>query len=687
MKLLNIKKICFSACCFSTFLCTTFSFAQDSDWMEYIEELSDSEAGSAYIENLSDELSYLSENPFNLNAVTKLDLERLPFLSELQIENLLYYVYKYAPLQSVYELRNVEGMDMQTINRLLPFVYVKEIKTREYINPKYAAKYGKHEMLLRSDYCFQNKAGYHTHTEAELSKNPNKYYLGEPYYLSAKYSFSYKNKIQFGLVGEKDAGEAFWNKQNKGFDFFSPHFAVKDFGIVKGLFLGDYKASFGQGLVLNTDFIMGKTSDVSNINKKNSGLKRHFSTNEIDYLRGMALSLEINNCTLDILYSHKQADATVSDTEIISFKTDGYNRTFKDLAKKNQAELSLCGGNFRWKTANFNLGATAVYYDFGGKTLSPTPQPYNLFYLRDKNNYNAGMDYGFIRKRICFQGETAISGNNSWATINTLQFNPASFAAFTISYRNYQKDYQAHYAKAFAEGSSVQNESGLYFGSNIKLKRHWGLATYIDAFKFPWLKYGINTPSEGSDFLILINYRPKQHWEMNLRYKDKIKEKNYTPDKAKITSILPYEQEKIRYQLNYNNSTGFKSRLQLDYILYTETNNQESKGWMITQSAGYQHSRFPFQLDGGIAYFKTNDWNSRVYTYEKNILYAFSFPAFYGEGFRAYSVLKVNIAKNITVYTKIAWTHYLDRNEMGSDLEKINGNNKTDGNLLLKIKF
>jgi len=686
MKSLIIKSIYFTACCFSTIFCTV-TVAQNSAWMEYVEELSDSETESATIENLFDELSYLSENPFNLNTVTKSDLERLPFLSDLQIENLLYYVYKYAPVQSIYELKNVEGMDMQTINRLLPFVYAEEVKLREQISPRQALRYGKHEILLRSDYGFQKKAGYHTPTEEELAKNPNKHYLGEPYYLSARYSFSYKNKIQFGLVGEKDAGEAFWNKQHKGFDFYSAHFVLKDIGIVKNLVLGDYKASFGQGLVLNTDFIMGKTSDVTNVNKKNSGIKRYYSTNEIDYLRGAALTLGINNCTFDVLYSHKRTDATVTDAEIISFKTDGYNRTYKDLEKKNKAELNLYGVNFQWKTAGFNAGATAVYYDFGGKVLSPTPQPYNLFYLRDKNNYNIGVNYGFHRKFLFFQGETAMSKNNAYATINTLQFNPASFIAFVASYRNYRKDYQSYYGKAFAEGSTIQNESGFYFGADIKLKKYWKLAAYIDSFKFPWLKYGINMPSKGNDLLMQISYRPRNDWDMNLRYKDKIKEKNYTPDKAHITSVLPYEQKKIRYQLNYQNTSGFKSRLQLDYTLYTETNNQKSKGWMIAQSAGYQHPRFPFQIDGGISYFKTDDWNSRVYAYEKNILYAFSFPAFYGEGLRAYSVLKINIFKNMVAYMKIGWTHYCNKNEIGSDLEKIEGKNKTDANLLLKIKF
>ncbi len=686
MKFKSIKTICFIVCCFLTILCLS-SVAQNSTWMEYIEELSDSESGNAYLENLFDELSYLSENPFNLNTVTKSDLERLPFLSAIQIENLLYYVYKYAPVRSIYELKNVEGMDMQTINYLLPFLYVGEIKSREQVNPKKILQYGRHEIYLRSDYCFQKKTGYYEPTEEELAKNQNKHYLGEDYYLSAKYGFSYKNKIQFGLVGEKDAGEAFWNDQHKGFDFYSAHLVVKNVGILKLLCLGDYKASFGQGLVLNTDFIIGKTSDVINVNKKNSGIKRHFSTNEVDFLRGVALTLGINNCTLDILYSHKQADATASDTEIISFKTDGYHRTYKDLEKKNEAELNLYGCNFRWQNADFNLGTTIVYYDFGGKMLSPTPHPYNLFYLRDKDSYNAGLNYGFQRKKLFFQGETAIGKNNSFATINILQLIPASFLTLVASYRDYRKDFQSYYGKTFAEGSTAQDESGFYFGSDIKLKKRWKISTYIDAFKFPWLKYGVNMPSEGNDFLLQINYHPLYNWDMNVRYKNKIKEKNYTPDKAVKTMILPYEQKKMRYQLNYHNASGFKSRLQLDYTFYTETDNQESKGWMIAPSAGYQNTKFPVQIDCGFSYFKTDNWNTRIYAYEKNILYAFGFPAFYGEGYRTYSALKINVLKNLTAYAKIGWTHYFDRNEIGSDLEKIEGKNKTDGNFLLKIKF
>ena len=80
-------------------------------WMEYIEEMASETEDEAQIENLYSDLSYLSEHPFELNSVTETELKRLPFLSDQQINSLLAYRVKYGKLVTLYELKNVEGMD------------------------------------------------------------------------------------------------------------------------------------------------------------------------------------------------------------------------------------------------------------------------------------------------------------------------------------------------------------------------------------------------------------------------------------------------------------------------------------------------------------------------------------------------------------------------------------------------
>jgi len=659
----------------------------NTDWMNYLEELADSEERNPDdIEQLFDELSFISEHPFNLQTVTKQELERLPFLTDIQIENMLYYIYKYGPLVDCYELKNVEGLDFQTINYLMPFVYVGEAdRNSGDFQGKNRNRYAKQELLLRSDYTFQEKAGYKKVPEEELSARPNQYYLGEPYYLSFRYRYQY-NHIQLGIVGEKDMGEPFWNKHNKGFDYYAVNLNIKNIGILEDLHLGDYRLSFGQGLVMNTNFFMGKTSDIKNINQKDRGIKRHTSMNENNYFRGVAGTLSRNNTQIHLFYSHRDHDANADSTYIYSFKTDGYNRVPNDIHKKKSVQIDMGGAHIQWRNESFRFGLTAIYYSFGGKELNPTPQTYNLFYLRGKNHFNSGINYEYRDRKISFQGETAMDVSGKWATINNLLINPSSSIDWIISYRNYARDYNAFYGKAFAESSAVQNETGFYTGIRFRPFSKWELSTYIDYFRFPWMKYGVNSPSSGTDGLIQLVYKHNSRLQMNLRYKYKEKYQNQIQEDARKTEVNPYEQERWRFQLDYRNEKGFGLKTQADYNGYSSA-SKSTTGWSLTQTASFAKPQSNFQIDGALAYFNAGDWNNRISIYEKNILYAFSFPNYYGEGLRFYSVIKWKITSFLTFYCKLATTHYIDRETVSSGLEAIQGKDKTDIYGLIKYQF
>jgi hypothetical protein len=660
----------------------------NSDWMQYLEELADSEdTETGDLEQLFEELSYLSEHPFDLQTVTKKDLERLPFLTAIQIENLLYYIYKYSPLVDIYELKNVEDLDFRTITYLLPFVYVGDpIQKYPDFKLKDLWQHPKQELMLRSDYTFQEKAGYQKATEEERAAKPNKYYLGEPYYLSFRYGYQYRDWIQFGISGEKDAGEAFWNKNNKGFDHYAFNLNIKNRGVLESLHLGDYRLSFGQGLVMNNNFSMGKTSFVGSINQNNTGIKRHVSNNESGFFRGIAGTLKFKDLQVNLFYSHRNHDAHADSSYIYTFKTDGYNRIPGDIEKRRTAQVDMGGSHIQWRNESINLGLTAVYYSFGGKTFNPDPKPYNLFYLRAENHFNSGINYGYRMRNFAFQGETAVDANGRWATVNNILLNPTSTIDLIFSYRNYARDYNAFYGKAFSEASSVQNEKGFYSGLKFHPFSKWELSAYMDYFQFPWLKYGINSPSSGTDGLVQISYRHNDRLQMNLRYKYKEKYKNFIQENGKETFVLPYEQHRWRYHVNYQNENGFGLKTQADYNIYKNSSDRQS-GWSLTQNFSFARNKSKFQIDGALAYFHASDWNSRINIYEKNILYAFSFPNYYGEGVRAYSVIKWKISKPLTIYLKLATTHYFDREVISSGLEEIQGKDKTDMNVLIKYNF
>lgn len=129
---------------------------------ENLEQLSIGNEEEYGWEDELEELSRRLQEPVNLNAATKRQLEQFPFLTDIQIENLLAYVYIHGQMQTIYELQLVEEMDKRTIDLLLPFVCVRAVKAgRGYPALKSILKYGKHETLARLDVPFYIRKGYY----------------------------------------------------------------------------------------------------------------------------------------------------------------------------------------------------------------------------------------------------------------------------------------------------------------------------------------------------------------------------------------------------------------------------------------------------------------------------------------------------------------------------------------------
>ena len=115
-----------------------------------------------------EELMYFAENKINLNKTTREELERLPFLSDIQVENIISHIYRFGALQTIYELQLIDGLDMTDIRRMLPFVIVGEgVDTVKKIYWRDLIRYGKNELFLRLDKGLESKEGYQFLPEEE----------------------------------------------------------------------------------------------------------------------------------------------------------------------------------------------------------------------------------------------------------------------------------------------------------------------------------------------------------------------------------------------------------------------------------------------------------------------------------------------------------------------------------------
>lgn len=677
-------------CCF-----VIFAKAQDSTVVATEQLIADIfEQYTAESENATDyesfyeELMYCATHPININRATTKELQRLLFLSDDQIENIEAYVYLQGKLHTLYELQLIPGLDLTDIRRMIPFIYLGEAteKKRTWRWAEFWQK-AKHSLLVRFDGWVEPKEGYQylpTNEEANQAINEKKY-LGAPFYNAIKYRLHYDDRILVGITGEQDAGEQFFKPKTAGYDFYAGYLQINKIGILQTLLLGDFQASFGQGLVLRNDFATGKSSSVLNVSSRNEGVKKYTSTDENNFFRGIATVLRIGKCDLTAFYSHKNIDADTAQGMFSSIQTTGLHRTTLEYKKRHTVVQQLIGTNASFTLSNAQIGLTAVQ-TFFNQSLIPTPAMYNYFYFAGKRQSTIGLHYKLRWININFFGELATTDISSFGHIHGCSFHPTSEVGIVALYRYYAPQYNALHATAFAEGTHTNNETGLYIGAEVRALERWKFSIYADSYRFMWPTFSIDKPSTGNDYLLQADFTPTSTVNMFWRCKYEQKQANATAIETPTATTAPITKASLRYNLSYEIGQ-YRFKNVLEGNITTQTNNSRTWGITAAQDIGYSFSAIPLKIDCRYQFFDATDYDNRIYSYEKDV-YGFYTPMYNGRGSRYYLVMQYDIGKQLSCRFKIAQTVYADdRQTIGTDNETITGNRKTDLRCMLQWNF
>ena len=679
-----------------------FLFSQSEAIQRTIENLSETQEAAIDFSELIDELENIQNNPINLNSDQITLLYQLFLIDENQLENLQNYIRDNGSLLSVFELSAIEGFSQEKIDRLLPFVEVKPIVQFQFPTLKQLSQHGRHDLLMRYQRIPENQVGY---SSAEDSINLNSFYLGnaDKYYL--KYKYSYSNKFQMGVTAEKDAGELFLKEPtsvaiqneidayfNKGFDFASVHLFGQNLGIVKQLVIGDYQLLLGQGLTLWTGLSYGKSADAVQLKKFESFIKPNTSANENGFLRGAAVHFGQKNWSALVFFSKNQQDASVQIDEngneyVSGLLNTGFHRTVSELRQKNAMNIQLYGGRLKYTFNNFALGFTAYTATFS-KVIKTEIAPDNLYDFRGSSQSNFGLDYGFNFWKAHFYGEFAYNSDGGKAMLSGVNIPFLSRMQLTLFYRNYQAEYHNLYATALSENGTVTNERGFFAGTAIDLTKKICLQAYTDFFSFPWLKYSQDAPSGGVEYRFQIFYELQRNTNFHFKFRYKQKNVNTTAVLSDANNFL-IDQTKFNWQLQFNYALNdyftFKNRIEI--VQFNEEFSANSVGYMVYQDIAYRAPNQKFGSNTRLALFNTDTYASAIYAYENDVLYAFSIPAYAGQGWRFYQLIHYDISRNITFWIRYSLSYYPNQNTIGSGLDEISGQTKSEIKAQLRIKI
>lgn len=662
------------------------SYAQDNspvinaiieDIAEYMSENEESE--NVDIDRIYDDLQYLYEHKINLNTATRDQLERLPFLSRVQIENILAYVYITHGIKSIYELQLIDGIDFFVQRLLLHFVFVGDMRDESMAwNAKEIFGHMRHELFSRIDADLEQRRGY-----AE-----NKY-LGSPLYEQFRYAFgAAKNRIQAGIVAEKDQGEQFWGSYRKGFDSYSAYMQADKFWKFSRIVVGDFRATFGQGLIMNGAFSAGKSSNVLKVNPSQSGLSRKYSADEYNFFRGMGATAKFDRLSFTALYSFRYYDASVDTlgNTFSSLYTSGIFRTSKDWSKRDNLSMRVFALNTNYRFDRAKIGVT-LYANRLSMSMLPEDKPYKRYSFRGDRQAAASIDYYWSLGRFVFFGETALTDRLAVATINGLSMMPTSNLNIVLLHRYYSRSYDLFFAKSFGKSSKVSNEDGVYLGFEVNPVRRWKLSAYADMFKFPYMKYRVSAPSKGFDAFAQVDFLPTRYLNMYLRYRLGDKEQDFVDKSLPTRQILNYEKQSLRYNLEYKcKNIVFRSRVEAN--MAKSPMESYTYGFDFVQDIAYNTLWHNLSVTLHYAFFDAPNYANRFYFYEPDILYSMSTPTLYGIGNRYAINLKMSVVRNVFLYLHFSQTIYTDnRTTISSGLEEIKGSVMSKLKVALKWRF
>ena len=619
------------------------------------------EIGEADYEQLQTDLYALHDAPINLNNTSDEELQQLYFLSPQQIDDILAYADRH-PFESLYELRLIPSLADYEIRDLLPFVRIGTRPHEQNIYAREVFAHANHELIARID-----------------ARDIESFSGSDPMYIQARYRFDYQRRITFGAQLRRPAGGAAEELQ------YGAYIQLRDIAphlhTVVG---GNFQASFGQGLVLAPVFHTGKSMYVQSVGQTREGL-RYYSSVDGEGLHGAGATLrwEWNKKTrLDasVLYSMRRAN----------------DSTWHHLVGAN---LTL-----RHKQLQFQL--TAIENIWTDSIRPYRDMAYNQHYFRGRNQAVIGASARYNHGWFDAFAEIATAQNNTpslervkssarsgsqWLSVEQSgerfprwgvaalvgsRFYPASGVSLVALYRYYSPWFDNSLGYAFSETSRIGDENGGYFGWDITRWRNWRFLGYGDVFYFSGPKYGLpQSKTLGYDAMAEARYI-RQNWRIGLRLRAR--------KKGDATCSA-------RAQFDWSQG-GWSLRTTADANLTPpspDTNSPIPYGVSLAQDIAYDfqspgsNHRLPVSLRLRLQGFDAREWANRIYLYEHDVLYAFSIPAVYGLGGRAYFCLRWRIIPQLALYFRVSETVYAGRwaAEHGRSMTR------TDIHLLLRAKL
>lgn len=583
------------------------------------EELASDEADPEAVEMYIEKLYDLYENPVNLNSANEDEISRLFFLSDFQVKVLADYISTTGKIVSVYELPNLPGFDRETASMMSLFITLEDkIKSET------------HYPHLHNTFI--------TNITYKTSDNDSLWH-GSSLRVLSKYRFT-ANGFSVGITAEKDPGEKILTGNYNAPDMLSAHLSYNGKGIIRRIIIGDYMARFGQGTNINTGMRNTFSLHSPGYMSARNEIRPYTSSDENNFFRGAGAEIALRNFSLSMFYSVNNIDASAEDPESVkSFYTSGLHNTAASLKKKDVLTDINYGINVSYNYKNIRAGALWSQERLSLPVMTIPDDPQKLYSFSGDGNTLYSVYYNSMISRVLLFGEISVNESFKHTVIQGFTLRPSDRLSINLLYRNYEEGYISLHGNGPGSTSSSGYGKSLMGNFTFEALKYIFISGGYGIREYPWLRYRVSSPSYDRRKELRIRYGPSDKFLAESAYYYHLS----TTDDNRRNSIPGLEELTLRgfssvFRYTLDDNLTFGTRFY--FKAADETGN---RGFAMVQDLNYTFSQIPLSLWMRFGLFNTDDWDTRIYIYENDLLYSYSIPALYGIGSKNYLMISWRI--------------------------------------------
>lgn len=511
-------------------------------------------------EALREDFLTREEPVLNLSNPDPLDLLAIPGISPGQAEIIHQYILKYGPLLSVWELYLLPGVDTASIRKAIPYLTFEPVRGS-------GIKRMRNQMSLAADAEGKKRL--------KLSGKAGGF-------LDLALSFREAKEAVSGLEQETVADRI--------------HGSVRYTGAQgEQLILGDYRASYGQGLTFAPG--SGIFSQPEDWRKRSAGIRPYSGYSGFGSLRGLAGGFKAGQVNTQALLS------TLPDQQVYG--------------------VHLNYGRNLWKAGITLIHARSVPDSSSASDL------YTIYYNRSGILQMAGLDAVAIFGKTAVYGEICLPMGRIPAVLGGFRYDPIPRLGLQLMIRHLPPDFSNPFSSVNTVDGNPGNELSVSFQIRAAVAAWLNLTSGIDFARHPWYRYRSDHTSRSSVYNLNARIMISRKAAISLNWRRKI---NYT-NTAELSFLHPLgNQEKQSFRINLNQQIS--ARLEFcsrGVVVFDRKAGETAEGYLLSQEVTAEAFKdFRIKLRYGL--YETDGYQQSIYLFTQNVPEIYSMQPFYGRG-------------------------------------------------------